>query len=156
VTARAVILGLLGAVLMGAGGQYVDKYVPGTKVVRSHLPVMVFGALIVFVTVINPLLGKLHRAWRLRGREIALILAMILVSCGIADAGLMRFFPNSLVYPIQQNQMQPGWQKMGVLEMTPPALLANGGKYSKEVVENYVEPVPLPPFFESCAGAKRA
>jgi len=144
VTARAVILGLLGAVLMGAGGQYVDKYVPGTKVVRSHLPVMVFGALIVFVTVINPLLGKLHRAWRLRGREIALILAMILVSCGIADAGLMRFFPNSLVYPIQQNQMQPGWQKMGVLEMTPPALLANGGKYSKEVVENYVTPMGEP------------
>ena len=50
----------------------------------------------------------------------------------------MRHFPRILVHPIQQERTHPGWQKAGVLNETPPQLLANGGKYSEKVVENYV------------------
>ena len=59
VTIRSVLLGLVAALLMAVGGQYVNKYVPGVKgLVRGHLPVSVFGLFIVFVMGLNPLLGK--------------------------------------------------------------------------------------------------
>ncbi|MCK5850478.1 MAG: hypothetical protein KAH23_06140 [Kiritimatiellae bacterium] len=138
-TFRSVIIGLIGALIMGAFGQYVNKYVPGVKgLVRGHLPVSVFGLLVFSVIVINPILGKIHKALRLRAKELAVIVAMILLACGLTDAGLMRHFPRTLVFPLQQNRTHPGWQKAKVLEETPSCLLANGGKYSEEVVENYV------------------
>jgi hypothetical protein len=65
VTFRSILLGLLGAVAMGAGGQYINKYVPGVKnLLRGHLPVSVFGSLILFVMLVNPLLGRIRRSWR--------------------------------------------------------------------------------------------
>jgi len=156
-TVRAVLLGTLGALVMAVWGQYVNKYVPGVQgVVRGHLPVSVFGLFIVFVLLINPLLGLVRdglrrfesgiaRAlagvfdWlRLRASEIALIIAMVLVACGITDAGLMRHFPRMLVHPVIAERTQPGWQKAKLIEATPPQLLADEGKYSPEVVDNYV------------------
>lgn len=138
-TAIVVFLGLLAAVVTGAGGQYLNKYIPGTwGLVRGHLPVSVFGALIFFTILINPLLGLIHRSLRLKAGEIALILGLVLMACGIVDAGMMRYFPRQLVTPIQQERTHPGWQKTEVLKYTPPALLANDGKYDEEVVDNFI------------------
>lgn len=150
-TFRAVFLGLIGAVLMGAGGQYACKYVPGAwGLVRGHLPVSVFGLMIFFVLAVNPLLGKLRASWRLRPEEVALITALILVACGITEAGMMRYYPRQLVHPIHMNRTHPGWQQDNVLAYTPPAMLANNGKDSEEVVDNFIsamgepgKPIPI-------------
>jgi hypothetical protein len=139
---RALILGLLGTLLMGAYGQYASKYVPGMwGLVRGYLPIVVYGLLAFYVALINPLLGRLRRSWRLRPAELALIVAMMLVGCGIADGGMMRYFPRLLVQPLVLERSNPAWQKMGVLDYTPPAMLANGGEYSDAVVENFVSPM---------------
>ncbi|MGQ9662759.1 MAG: DUF6785 family protein [Kiritimatiellia bacterium] len=144
-TTRSFIVGLVGALLMGALGQYVNKYVPGIKgLVRGHLPVSVFGLFILFVLLVNPLLARIRSTWRFRAGEIAVVLAMILMACGITDAGLMRHFPRILIHPIQQNRTFPGWQRMQLLEKTPPILLANRGRYSEEVVDNYVSAMGNP------------
>jgi len=146
-TWRAVIVGLLLALLMGVGGQHVMKHVPGGNLVRGHLPVSVFGALIFVVAILNPLMTRLRRKWRLQPREIAVMLALVLVACGIADAGLMRFFPAALVYPIHRNRVEPGWQDAELISTkpgstgvpkTPPWLLAGEGKDTVEVVDNYI------------------
>jgi hypothetical protein len=140
-----MLLGVLAAVLLGAGGAYVNKYVPGVKgLIRGHLPVSVFGLFIVCALVLNPLLGRIRRSWRLVPGEVALVFAMALAACAITDAGLMRYFPRSLVQPLQQNRTYPGWQAAKVLEQTPPALLANNGRYSEEVVDNYVTAMGRP------------
>lgn len=144
-TWRAFIAGLMGAVLIGAGGRFCSHHVPGMHgIVTGHLPVTVFGFLIFFIVAINPLLGRIRSTWRMKPAEIALALAMILAGCSIPTAGLMRYFPRTLIHPIVNNRTEPGWQKAHLLEMTPPALLANGGKYSEEVVDNYLTPMGEP------------
>ena len=136
-TFRAIIIGLVAATLIGAGSQF-GKIMPIPRLVRGHLPVTVFGTMIVYVAVINPLLGLMWRRMRLRAPEIALIFALLLIGCGISDAGLMRFFPSSAITPIEENRLNPGWQKSGLLALTPPELLAGGGQYTREVVGNYM------------------
>ncbi len=139
---RALILGLLGTLLMGAYGQYASKYVPGMwGLVRGYLPVAVYGLLAFYVALVNPLLGRLRKSWRLRPAEMALIIAMMLVGCGITDGGMMRYFPRLLVHPMVLERSNPTWQQIGVLDYTPPAFLANGGKYSDAVVEDFVSPM---------------
>ena len=129
-TVRAITIGLIAAVVMAAGGHYCEAYLKVPGMVRGHLPLSVFGLLIFFTVVVNPLLGKAHPRLRLRAGEIALILALLLVGCSITSAGLLRFFPSALVYPIHRAETRPDWQKAKILEYVSPELLANGGKYS--------------------------
>jgi len=144
-TFRAIILGLLGAVLLAAGGHYAVDYLPIPNPVRGHLPISVFGLLIVFVVAVNPIIAMLRTKWRLKPGEIAIAVALTLVGCSITDAGLLRFFPSTAIYPIHMNnEEKPGWRDTGVLAKTPPMLLANRGQYSDEVVGNYVRAMGKP------------
>jgi hypothetical protein len=140
-TFRAVFIGVLGAVAFAAGGRYVNAYVPGVQMVRGHLPVTVFGLLIVFVIGINPLIGLLRRSWKFKPSEVALILALLLAVSSIIDAGLMRYFPAVCVFPLQTEPTRPGWVTTKVVSYVPGEMMANDGKYSKEVVEDYVTPM---------------
>jgi hypothetical protein len=143
-TARAVVIGIIGAILVGAGGRYCANHVPGAHgIVTGHMPVSVFSLLIFFAMVVNPLLGKVRPSWRLRAKEMALILVLFLAACSIPTAGLMRYFPRTLVQPLAINRTHPGWQKLGLLKMTPE-LLANNGEYSNEVVRDYIAPMGEP------------
>lgn len=139
-TLRAIITAIVGAIIWGAGGRYVEAYIPGPRMVRGQLPVSVYGFLITFVLILNPLIGRIRRSWRFKPSETATILALLLVTCTIIDLGMLRFFPNMCVNLIQSERTRPGWQKAKVLERTPPSLLANGGKYSEEVVDGWVLP----------------
>jgi hypothetical protein len=86
--------------------------------------------------VVNPLIGRLRASWRLRGPELALMAAMLLVACGITDAGMMRYFPRQLAHPMILNRTNPGWQRAQVLQYAPPAMLANGGQ-DGQVIQDY-------------------
>lgn len=136
---RAILLGVIGAVLMGAGAAYVNKYVPGvTGLVRGHLPVSVFGLLIFFVAIVNPLINLIRPSWRFRPGEIAVIMAMVLVSCSITDAGLLRHFPRSIMLPVIENATtHKVWQHDKVLDETPSIMLANDGKYDDAICGGY-------------------
>jgi hypothetical protein len=152
-TKRSIFIGLLLAVLMGAWGQYAGKYIPGSwGLIRGHLPVSVFGALILFVMAINPLLRKIRAGLALRPAEIAIIMALTLVGCAIADAGMMRYFPRQLITPIQQAQVKSGWRATEVLSYTPPAMLANGGAHDQAVIDGFYSASGTPdrvlPFLE--------
>ncbi len=141
-TLRAIVWGLLGTLFMGAYGQYAGKYVPGMwGFVRGYMPISAYGLLVFYVAIVNPLVGRLRKSWRLRPAEMALIAAMILIGCGIADSGMMRYFPRQLVHPLVLERANPAWQKLGLLDYTPPAMLANDGKYSAGVVEDFVSPM---------------
>jgi hypothetical protein len=139
-TKRAVLLGMIGTLLMGAYGQYANKYVPGSwGFVRGYMPVTAYGLLAVFALAINPLLGRIKPSWRLCSKEMALVVSMILLGCAIADQGMMRYFPRQMIHPVILEKIFPGWQKADLLKHTPPAMLANNGEYSEEVVRNYID-----------------
>jgi hypothetical protein len=140
-TFRAVFIGVLGAVAFAAGGRYANMYVPGVLMVRGHMPVTVFGLLIVFVIGINPLIGMLRKSWKFKPSEVALILALLLAVSSIIDAGLTRYFPSVCVFPLQTEPTRPGWVTTKVVSYVPAEMMANDGKYSREVVQNYVTPM---------------
>jgi hypothetical protein len=144
-TARAIIIGLLGAILIGAGGRYAADHIPGMRApVSGHLPVVVYGLLIFFCGGINLLLGRIRKGWRFRAGETALMMALMLAGCAIPTAGLMRYFPRSAIQPIINTMKEPVWQQSGLLKETPSVLLANGGEYSEEVVGDYLAPMGEP------------
>ena len=140
-TKRAALIGILGGILIGVGGRYAANFIPGMHgVVTGHMPVTVFGALIVFAILINPLLRRIHERLAFSAKEIAVILALLLIACSLPTAGLMRYFPRTLVHPLVHYRSEPGWQRAKLLEYTPTEVLANDARYSDEVVADYVAP----------------
>jgi len=151
-TFRAITIGVVAAVIFAAAGRYVNAYIPGPALVRGQLPISVFGMLILFVAVVNPLLGRVKSSWRFRSPEIAVILALLLGVSTIIDAGLMRYFPSICVYPMHAERTTPGWQRTRVVDYVPDAMLVNNGEYDPDVVDSYFSvgsPVAWPaPWYE--------
>jgi hypothetical protein len=139
-TRRALIIGIFGAIVFAAGGRYINSLGTGPNIVRGHLPISVFGLLILFAMAINPVLGRIRASWRFSGGEMAFILALLLGVSTIIDAGLMRHFPKVCILGTYAEQTTPSMQKLGLVKYVPPYMIANDGKYSKEVVDDYVAP----------------
>jgi hypothetical protein len=137
-TRRALTIGIFGAIIFAVGGRYINAYVPGPQLVRGHLPISVFGLLILFAIVLNPALGRIRPSWRFKGSEIALVMALLLAVSAIIDAGLMRYFPSVCIWGEHVERTTPAWQKARVLDYVPPIMVANDGKYSPQVVDAYL------------------
>lgn len=113
-TVRSVLLGLLGAATICGFSFLNDRVLRGTFLVGNNMPVSVYGLLILFVMFANPLLRRMA----LRGREIAVILALTLAACCIPGAGLLRTFTSSLVLPHHYKRVEPGWKQGGPTEIS--------------------------------------
>ena len=137
-TLRAAIIGLLLAVLIGAFG-YVNDHVLLLESVTAGtlLPISVYALLLVAVVLVNPLLSLLRGSWRFRPAELAWIVLAMLVSCSICGRGLMETFTQSISLPSYHNERSPGWQKRGLLDLTPPRLLVGSGGYDEHVIGDY-------------------
>ncbi|HAU36922.1 MAG TPA: hypothetical protein DCX07_04310 [Phycisphaerales bacterium] len=135
---RSIVLGLLAAVFIAGFGYLNDSVMRLTYLVGNHFPIFVFGLLILLTIAVNPLLGLFGNRAKLRPSELAVIVAMMLVTCSIPGSGLMRTFTNVLALPIHFNQVQAGWKKNQVLELTPDALLPADGEYRKEMISEFL------------------
>ncbi len=131
---RAIILGLLLAACIGAGGYLNDWIMHLTPLVGNHLPIGVFGLVLLVVLVANPLVGLVHRSLRLNVAELAVILALALAACAIPGSGLMRTFVPTLAMPARYNAEYPGWRAQQVLSYVPPQLLPAGGEDDDRVL----------------------
>jgi hypothetical protein len=134
-TLRAVILGLLGAALIATGG-YLAVAVAGLEgpVAGNLAPVGVFGPLILFVLLVNPLLGLLHRNWALRPGELATAILLMLVACSIAWLGLMAQFMQVLALPSYWNALSPGWQRQNLLSYAPATMVVKSDQADPTVL----------------------
>ncbi|MFA6134767.1 MAG: DUF6785 family protein [Phycisphaerae bacterium] len=136
-TVRAILLGLIGALFIGAIG-YLCPFFNLPPLTRGHLPIMIFAMLFVVMCAVNPLLTLAHRRWRLLSIEIALAMAMMLVACNIPSSGLMRHFSSLLVMPGHLNATNPGWRKNAVLSYAPPSALVAGGRNDARATDGYL------------------
>ena len=137
-TVRAVILGLIAAMLVVT----LDVF---NKVVwrlglsfGSYLPEGVYGLLMVGVLVVGPLLYKIRPRWRLSAKELAVILGMAVVSCHVAGTGWMTHVPQTLSMPLHLNASNPGWRRYDLMSYIPPALLVNQAKYEPGVIQGLI------------------
>jgi len=132
---RAVLLGLIGALLI-AGFGYINTQVIKLEPIDSgHLiPISVIGLLILAMVTVNPLLFKLHRPLALRPAEAAVMVMMMFVASSIPGRGLMEQFTTTLAMPAHWNQTSKGWQRHDLLGYVPPAMLPAEGRHDPEVL----------------------
>ncbi len=124
-TKRAVVLGLAGTVVICALTYFNNFVLKQTFLVGNHLPVGVYGPLIIFLLV-NAVLFKYARSMALTGKEIALVLAMTLVASCVPGGSLMRTFTVSLALPRHYNRCEPGWKENGLVDKyTPDGMLVD-------------------------------
>ncbi|MHC5057620.1 MAG: DUF6785 family protein [Planctomycetota bacterium] len=122
-TKRAVILGLAGSVVICGLTYFNDFVLKQTFLVGNHMPVGVYGTLIIFLLV-NALLFRYARRMALTGKEIALVLGMTLVAASVPGGSLMRTFTVSLALPRHYSKYVPGWKENGLVDKyTPDGML---------------------------------
>ena len=134
-TLRAVLVGFIGAAFFCGFGYFNDAVMHQTMLIGSNMPISVYGGLILFMLLVHPLL----RRWSFTGRELAVALAIILASCCIPGSGLMRSFTAQLMMPHHFAKTNVGWRTQGVIEMTPPRMLADASGDEDIAVNGFVQ-----------------
>ncbi|MBT7300964.1 MAG: hypothetical protein HN849_15700 [Victivallales bacterium] len=134
-TRRSVILGLLGAAFVCGFCFFNDWILRQTYLVGNNMPASLYGALILAVAVLNPLL----RRWSLSGRELAVIMALTLAGASIPGGGLVRTLVPTLVMPHHLQKTSPGWRANKVVEAVPKRLLVDVSEDEDRVVGGFVQ-----------------
>ncbi len=116
---RAVILGLLLALLVASFTYFNDAVIQQTPFIGNFLPVSVFGIVVVLGLAVNPLLARVKKNWALRSGELMLVTALGLAACGWPGSGLYRTFATALALPGDMVRNKTGWQAAGVMSYVP-------------------------------------
>ena len=130
-TWRAVLAGLVAGAFVCAFCYFNDNVMRQTMFIGNSMPISVYGGLIVFVLVLNPLLKR----WAFSAGELAVALALVLVMCTVPS--LMRTFTVTLMMPWHWERSTPGWRAQGVVEMAPRRMLAMPGN-REEALNGFV------------------
>lgn len=107
-TKRSILIGLLCAIVLGPITFFNDMVMKGTFLVGNYIPIAVFGSLLLFVLVVNPLLGAL-KLRPFSGKELAVVVAIVLCVCCLPGRGLMHFFTTYQMLPHRYDRVQAGW-----------------------------------------------
>jgi hypothetical protein len=137
-TVRAVLLGLLCAAVLCGVTYFNDFVLLQSHMVGSFMPISVFGGLILFVLLINPLLGRIRKGLALRGAELAVVMALTFVSCYVPGRGLMHYFTTFLMMPHQYQNVTPGWKQEGAVQLVPPRMLADPSRKPEEALSGFL------------------
>jgi len=125
VTPRAFVVGLLLALLLCAVTPYNDQYIAATYIAGNFFPIGAFGAVLMMVLIINPLITRIVGANRsFAAGEIFTIWSMITVASGLPSSGLMRYLIAHIAGPHYYASPVNGWEST-ILPHIPSYLLVN-------------------------------
>ena len=145
VSARAVILGILSACLLCLATITNNHLIHQTHLVGHQMPVFVFGMLILFVALINPLLARFGANAAFSGKELAVVLALTMAACVVPQSGFMRYFTPAVMTPHHYERTEPGWKSSGVVDMLPDRMLPKVTEEDREeVVGGFVKGLKRP------------
>ncbi|MBN1669574.1 MAG: hypothetical protein JXR37_00975 [Kiritimatiellae bacterium] len=131
---RALLIGFALALFIALGGHFNDAYMQQTFIVGNFFPIFVVGILVVVVLVVNPLLCRVRRNWRLSSAELAVVVALPFAACVVPSSGFLRTFTSALVMPAHYEKSDFSWQKNEVLSYVPDGLLVRPGPENEDVV----------------------
>lgn len=137
-TRRALLIGLVGALFI-AGFGYINNQVLKLEPMAAGglIPVSVLGVLLVFSTVVNPLLFRVRPGWALGPAELGLIAALLFIACSIPGRGLMEQFTTSIILPHHWERVNPGWKRHQLVEQVPDVMLV-GDEKDPAVLEAFI------------------
>ncbi len=135
-TRRAVIIGFAGAAFLGGVTFFNDMVIKSTQLIGNYLPMSVFGFLVVFMLVANPLLGRVSARLPLSSRELAVSVAIVLFACCIPGRSLMHLFTNQLMMPHHHAQTEVAWR--GSPDRVPGRMLADPSRDPEEALKGFV------------------
>jgi len=153
-TLRSVIFGFLGAAIICAVTYFNDAILRQSLIVGNHLPIIVYGPLLLFLFFVNPLLGlvsgRMPRAPRwlkpLTGKELAVILALSLAACCVPYSSFLRLLSNLVMLPHHYVQTEAGWQwtnedgtRGDVLQYVPEAMQPDLGATDVDALGSFVQ-----------------
>ncbi|HLL90464.1 MAG TPA: DUF6785 family protein, partial [Tepidisphaeraceae bacterium] len=107
ITRRSIVLGSLAVVLVCAVTPFNDFVVANTFFVGSYLPLAMVLVMFVLATVVNAGLYRLAPRRALGTGELAVVLAMLLIGCGLPSQGLLRSWLPMLVGPFRFGRDHP-------------------------------------------------
>lgn len=118
ITARSLLFGFLGILLVSFGASYHHAICGGNGafLISNHMPPVVFGYLMAVAVGWNGVMGRLKRTWALTPRELLVVMIMTLVACFPAFAGLYRYLLRIIMNPWHFLLGQPDWSHFGLLE----------------------------------------
>ncbi len=109
-TWRSIILGLAGALFLGVATFFNDQVLRGTYLIGNFLPISVFGLLLLFTLLVNPLLARVRRSAALSATELAAAFAIMLSAGYVGGRGLLHYFATAQMMPHHFVRTTPAWQ----------------------------------------------
>jgi hypothetical protein len=122
ITARSLLFGLLGVLLMSGLAGYHDSRYGSPLMIGNHMPGGAFTYMMFVAVVWNGLAGRVHRSLALNPHELTVVLMMTLVACFPPTSGLFRYFHRMLTLPWHYLPGRPDWIEHGVLTRLNPDL----------------------------------
>ncbi len=136
---RSIILGLFGAAALSAVTYFNDEILKQTMLVGNLMPIAVYGSVILFVLLLNPLLARLHPRLPLSGKELAVAMAVTLAACVVPGSGLMRTFTSSLIMPHHLQRQRSGWQQADIVGQAPEGMLVDITADENRILNGYIQ-----------------
>jgi len=117
-TKRAVLFGFFSAAVICGFTYFNDAILRQGLFVGNHMPIAVYGPLLVFLLCANPFLAYLRRklgdgaTWLgpLSARELAVVIALALVSCCVPYSSLLRLLSNLVMLPHHYVRTETSWR----------------------------------------------
>lgn len=125
-----MILGLGLALFVSLATYFNDWVIVQTHLVGNHLPIGVFGVLILLLLLVNPLLGLIGKRFKLGAGELAIMTALGLMAAVWAGSSFNRTFFTNMVYPAYDLRAKSAWHSAKVMSYLP------GG--SAEIADGHV------------------
>lgn len=150
-TFRAFLLGLLGVGVVCGYTYFNDGVLRQTMFVCNHMPTSVYGGLVLFVLLLNPLLRWLwqrtnvHVLRPFSPRELVLVLALVLPACCVPYSSMLRILPRVAMLPhhVAKTEVSWRWRENGedrtVLDYAPKQMLADVSTDENQRLTGYTQ-----------------
>lgn len=137
-TLRSVFLGLATALFIASYNHFSDYVVRQGRFISDLMPVAVYGTLLAFLLLINPLLHRIRAQWKLSAKELAVIVGFALVACSVPSYGIVESIPTGLMLPHHFQRIEPGWRAIDATGIAPERMLPDVSADEETYITGYV------------------
>ena len=121
-TAKALLLGLAGAVAIASVNNFNGNFLRSPDLIGNHLPTGPLALVMLLGVLWNPLVGRWCRPLLFNPREMTVVLVIMMACSWLPASGFYRYFQRMVALPAVQLPGKPNWQTHDVLGQIPEHL----------------------------------